>query len=48
MYSYLLENVAHFFPPHRLHLDLTFLCIIIVLTALPFKGLLKMAVYRLI
>lgn len=30
------ENVAHFFPLHRLHLDLTFLCIMIVLTFLPF------------
>lgn len=41
------ENVAHFFPPHKLHLDLTFLCEMIVLTVLPFEGLLKMAVYRL-
>lgn len=31
-----LENVAHFFPPHRLHLDLTFLCMMIVLTFVPF------------
>lgn len=31
-----LENVAHFFPLHRLHLDLTFLCIVIVLTFVPF------------
>ena len=31
-----LENVAHFFPFHRLHLDLTFLCIIITLTFFPF------------
>lgn len=30
------ENVAHFFPFHRLHLDLTFLCIMIVLTFAPF------------
>lgn len=31
-----IENVAHFFPFHRLHLDLTFLCIMIVLTFVPF------------
>lgn len=31
-----LENVAHFFPSHRLHLDLTFLCAMIVLTFVPF------------
>ena len=31
-----LENVAHFFPLHRLHLDLTFLCIMIMLTFAPF------------
>lgn len=31
-----LENVAHFFPFHRLHLDLTSLCIMIVLTFVPF------------
>ena len=30
------ETVAHFFPFHRLHLDLTFLCIIITLTFFPF------------
>ena len=30
------ENVAHFFPFHRLHLDLTFLCAMIVLTIVPF------------
>lgn len=42
-----IENVAHFFPIHRLHLDLTFLCLMIVLTFAPFQGLLKMAVYRL-
>ena len=41
------ENVAHFFPFHRLHLDLTFLCAMVVLTFIPFQGLLKMAVYRL-
>ena len=42
-----IENVAHFFPFHRLHLDLTFLCAMVVLTFIPFQGLLKMAVYRL-
>lgn len=31
------ENVAHFFPFHRLHLDLTFLCIIITLTFFLFR-----------
>ena len=31
-----IENVAHFFPSHRLHLDLTFLCIIVMLTFAPF------------
>lgn len=31
-----IENVAHFFPFHRLHLDLTFLCIMIMLTFVPF------------
>ena len=31
-----LENVAHFFPLHRLHLDLTFLRMMIVLTFVPF------------
>ena len=41
------ENQAHFFPFHRLHLDLTFLCAMVVLTFIPFQGLLKMAVYRL-
>lgn len=41
------ENVAHFFPTHRLHLDLTFLCRMVMLTFIPFWGLLKMAVYRL-
>lgn len=30
------ENVAHFFPFHRLHLDLTFLCIMVTLTFFPF------------
>lgn len=33
-----IENVAHFFPLHRLHLDLTFLCNVIVLTFIPFLG----------
>ena len=42
-----LENVAHFFPLHRLHLDLMFLCTMIVLTFVSFQGLLKMVVYRL-
>lgn len=31
-----IENVAHFFPPHRLHLDLTFLCKVVMLTLIPF------------
>ena len=30
------DNVAHFFPFHRLHLDLTFLWIMVVLTFVPF------------
>lgn len=31
-----IENVAHFSPSHKLHLDLTFLCFILVLTLVPF------------
>lgn len=31
-----IENVAHFFPTHRLHLDLTFLCGMVMLTFVPF------------
>ena len=34
----IIENVAHFFPIHRLHLDLTFLRAIVVLTFIPFLG----------
>lgn len=30
------ENVAHFFPPHELHLDLTFLRGVVMLTFIPF------------
>ena len=30
------ENLAHFFPSHRLHLDLMFLCVIIMLAFAPF------------
>lgn len=32
------ENVAHFFPFHRLHLDLTSLCMMIELTFFSFSG----------
>ncbi len=32
------ENVAHFSPSHGLHLDLTFLCWIFVLTSVPCLG----------
>ena len=31
-----IENVAHFFPFHGLHLDLTSLCVVIELTFVPF------------
>ena len=31
-----IENVAHFFLFQRLHLDLTFLCAVIVLSFIPF------------
>lgn len=41
-----LENVAHFFPPRKLHLDLTFWDIPILLTMGPSQGKLATAVYR--
>lgn len=40
------ENVAHFFPPHALHLDLTFWAVLVLLTLGPSKGKLTTAVYR--
>lgn len=44
----MLVNVAHLFPSHRLHLDLTYWVVPIVLTVSPSKGKLGTAVYRLI
>lgn len=43
----IIENVAHFFPAHKLHLDLTFLRGHLCLLYVSCGGLLKMAVYRL-
>lgn len=40
-------NVAHLFPFHRLHLDLTFWAVPISPTAVPSQGRLTTAVYRL-
>lgn len=40
------ENVAHFFPSHTLHLDLTFWVVPILLTIKPSQGKLTTAVYR--
>lgn len=40
------ENVAHFFPPRKLHLDLTFWVVPISLTVKPSQGKLATAVYR--
>lgn len=52
MYTYslysVLENVAHFFPLHMLHLDLTFWVLPILLTFMPSQGKLATVVYRLI
>ena len=42
----LLGNVAHFFPSHSLHLDLTFWGVPILLTIGPLQGELTTAVYR--
>lgn len=39
-------NVAHFFPSHALHLDLTFWAVPILLTIRPSQGKLTTAVYR--
>lgn len=39
-------NVAHFFPSHTLHLDLTFWAVPILLTIGPSQGKLTTAVYR--
>lgn len=39
-------NVAHFFPLHALHLDLTFWVVPVVLTFRPSQGKLTTAVYR--
>ena len=39
-------NVAHFFPSHTLHLDLTFWGVPILLTVDPSQGKLTTAVYR--
>lgn len=41
-----LENVAHFFPFHTLHLDLAFRVVPILLTINPSQGKLTTAVYR--
>lgn len=41
-----LVNVAHFFPLHTLHLDLTFWVVPILLTMRPSQGKLTTAVYR--
>lgn len=41
-----LGNVAHFFPPHTLHLDLTFWAMPVLLTVGPLQGKLTTAVYR--
>lgn len=40
------ENVAHFFPSHSLHLDLTFLALPFMLTIFPSQGKLTTVVYR--
>lgn len=40
------ENVAHFFPLHSLHLDLTFLGVPFLLTISLSQGKLTTAVYR--
>lgn len=42
------ESVAHFFPFHVLHLDLTFWAMPILLTVIPSQGKLATVVYRLI
>lgn len=39
-------NVAHFFPSHTLHLDLTFWAVPTLLTSDPSQGKLTTAVYR--
>ena len=39
-------NVAHFFPLHSLHLDLTFWAVPLLLTTNPSEGKLTTAVYR--
>lgn len=41
-----IANVAHFFPSHTLHLDLTFWVIPVLLTIKPSQGKLTTAVYR--
>lgn len=41
-----LGNVAHFFPFHKLHLDLTFWAVPILLTMDPSQGKLTTVVYR--
>lgn len=41
-----LVNVAHFFPFHTLHLDLTFWVVPILLTMVPSQGKLTTVVYR--
>jgi len=45
-FRYWLANVAHFFPSHSLHLDLTFWAVPISLTISPSQGKLTTAVYR--
>lgn len=42
----IIGNVAHFFPFHALHLDLTFWAVPILLTTRPSQGKLTTAVYR--
>lgn len=44
--SLMLWNVAHFFPSHTLHLDLTFWAVLILLTISPSQGKLTTVVYR--
>lgn len=43
---YFKGNVAHFFPLHSLHLDLTFWAVPILLTFYPSEGKLATVVYR--
>lgn len=42
----MVENIAQLFSFHRLHFDLTFLCLTITLTVAVYQAFLRMAVYR--